>query len=58
MFLFDSEKLQEINVCFVISHLKFLELFLGSSGLSDFEDIEPHGLAERSALSNSDNISN
>lgn len=40
------------------SHLKLLELLLGSSSLCHFEDVEPHGLAQRSALSDGDNVSN
>jgi len=40
------------------SHLKLLELLLGSGSLGHFEDVEPHGLAERSALSDSDDVSN
>lgn len=40
------------------SHLKLLELLLGSGSLGHFEDVEPHGLAERSALSDNDDVSN
>lgn len=40
------------------SHLKLLELLLGSSSLCHFEDVEPDSLAERSALSNGHNVSN
>lgn len=36
--------------------LKLLELFLGSCCFGDLQYVEPHGLAEGSALSNSDNV--
>lgn len=37
--------------------LELLELLLGSSGLCDLEDVEPHCLAEGSALSDGNNVS-
>lgn len=40
------------------SHLKLLELLLGSSGLCHFEDVKSHCLAEGSALPDSHNVSN
>ena len=39
-------------------HLELLELLLGSSSLGHLEDIEPHGLAEGSALSNYHDVAN
>lgn len=38
--------------------LKLLELLLGACSLSHFEDIEPHSLAEWSALTNGHDVSN
>lgn len=38
------------------SALKLLELFLGSCCFGDLQHVEPHGLAEGSALSNSDDV--
>lgn len=49
---------QKTAFLFIVRHLKLLELLLGSSSLCHFEDVEPHGLAEGSALSNSHNVPN
>lgn len=40
------------------SHLKLLELLLGSSSLCHFKDVKSHCLAEGSALPDSHNVSN
>ena len=37
--------------------LELLELLLRASGLCDLEDVEPHSLAEGSALSDGNNVS-
>ena len=39
-------------------HLELLELFLESSSLGHLEDIEPHGLAEGSALADYHDVAN
>lgn len=58
VFLFDSETVSQQQTSCSKSHLKLLELLLGSSRLCHFEDVEPHGLAEWSALSDGHDVSN
>jgi len=38
--------------------LELLELLLGSSCLGDLQNVEPHRLAERSAFSNCNDVTN
>lgn len=56
-FIWQNDKFANCSLCSKL-HLKFLELLLGSSSLCHFEHVESHGLAEWSALSDGDNVSN
>lgn len=57
LYLKSRQILQQQTSC-LKSHLKLLELLLGSSSLCHFEDIKPHSLAEGSALPDSHDVSN